>query len=146
MNFSDSFVTDLLLVSNAVLLATSAVAVIRFRRQCRRYEAFWNSPTGMALTNGDADEPRPAQPPRDPTLERRVTELQAVVRTLAERSRRSVSSVDSKLPIENAVRMARQGASIDELTRSCGLNVGEARLMRKLHGKAPMPGKSATTH
>jgi hypothetical protein len=31
--------------------------------------------------------------------------------------------------------MARHGASIDDLIRSCGLNIGEAQLMRKLHGK-----------
>ena len=44
--------------------------------------------------------------------------------------------VDGSLPIENAVRMARHGASIDELVRNCGLNIGEARLMQKLHSKA----------
>jgi hypothetical protein len=34
------------------------------------------------------------------------------------------------------MRMAKLGASIDDLTRNCGLNIGEAQLMQKLHGKA----------
>ena len=72
----------------------------------------------------------------DPELERRVAELQSVVRTLAKNKPSVPEAVESSLPIENAVRMAKHGASIDDLIRNCGLNIGEAQLMRKLHGKA----------
>ena len=65
-----------------------------------------------------------------------MTELQSVVRTLAKRKQPQAQPLDTNLPIENAVRMARHGASIDDLVRSCGLNIGEAQLMQKLHGKA----------
>ena len=67
-------------------------------------------------------------------IERRIADLQRVVKTLADGDRELQAPVQPILPIENAVRMARQGASIEDLKRSCGLNVGEARLMQKLHG------------
>ena len=35
-----------------------------------------------------------------------------------------------------AIRMARQGASAEELARDCGLNRGEAELLVSLHGGA----------
>ena len=75
-------------------------------------------------------------------LEQRVGELQRTVKIM-EMNRgeeptpvSQPTTVERSLPIENAQRMARMGASIEDLTRSCGLNIGEARLMKKLHGKA----------
>ena len=124
----------LLLVANTILLAAAAMAVVRMQRQMRRFEQFWSSPTGTSLATSKptAEQPRPQA---NRHLERRVTELQSVVRTLAKREQPTVQSLDASLPIENAVRMARHGASIDDLVRSCGLNIGEAQLMQKLHGK-----------
>jgi len=54
---------------------------------------------------------------------------------MAVRDRVEAKDNESRLPIENAVRMAKHGASIEDLMRSCGLNIGEAQLMRKLHGQ-----------
>jgi len=34
--------------------------------------------------------------------------------------------------------MARLGASVEELAKSCGLNIGEAHLMQKLHGQSQL--------
>lgn len=124
-----------LVIANAVLLAAAAIAVVRMQRQMRRFERFWNSPTGASLVNREPVREQP-RPQANRHLERRVTELQSVVRTLAQREQPSIKPVDGSLPIENAVRMARHGASIDELVRNCGLNIGEARLMQKLHSKA----------
>lgn len=141
MDMTNIMAANLLLLANAVLLAAAAIAIVRFRKQCRRFEKFWDSPTGAALV-----DPRPAtvtaapQPQRrtqpNPQLENRVAELQSVVRTLAKNGQSVREPVESNLPIENAVRMAKHGASIDELIRSCGLNIGEAQLMCKLHGKS----------
>ena len=135
MNISDTMALYLLIFANAALLAAAAIALIRMQRQMRRFEHFWNSPTGASLAT---KEPAPEQPRPQANrhLERRVTELQSVVRTLAKREQPTVKPIDGSLPIENAVRMARHGASIDELVRSCGLNIGEARLMQKLHSRA----------
>jgi len=145
MEMTTAMTTDLLLLSNAALLAAAAIALVRFRHQARRFEKFWDSPTGVSLADTQSLNAKPSheQPPAqaNPQLEKRVAELQTVVRTLAKKERVIREPVDNNLPIENAVRMAKHGASIDELIRSCGLNIGEAQLMRKLHGKAQVASR-----
>ena len=135
MNISDTTALYMLIIANAALVAAAGIAVARIQRQMRRFEQFWNSPTGASLANREpvSEQPRPQA---NRHLERRVTELQSVVKTLAKREQPTVKPIDGSLPIANAVRMARHGASIDELVRNCGLNIGEARLMQKLHSQA----------
>ena len=70
-------------------------------------------------------------------LERRLSELQRAVKRMQSRAPDEPTPLERKLPIDNAVRMARSGASVEDLTRNCGLSVGEARLMKRLHGRAP---------
>ena len=125
----------LLLVANAILLTAAALTVMKMQRHMRRIERLWSNPTGTSIANRKpiAAQPRPQA---NRHLERRVAELQSVVRTLAKREQLPAQPLDTSLPIVNAVRMARHGASIDDLVRNCGLNIGEARLMQKLHGKA----------
>lgn len=135
MEITSEMVMNLLLIANAVLLAAATIAIIRFRNQARRFEKFWDSPTGVSMADTQSLSTRPAPPP-DPQLEKRVAELQSVVKTLAKKKQVIREPADANVPIENAVRMAKHGASIDELIRGCGLNIGEAQLMRKLHGKA----------
>ncbi len=136
---------SLLLISNAAMLAAAALAIVRLQQQYRRFEAFWNSPTGSALLQSTASDFM-ASPAADvdPMLEQRLADMQRAIHSLAERHQetpappaptRDNAPVELKLPIENAVRMAQRGASVDDLTRNCGLNIGEAQLMRKLHGK-----------
>jgi hypothetical protein len=136
MNIATELTTNLLLLANAVLLGLAAIALVRFRHQARRFESFWNSPSGVSLADTQSLQAN-SQPQSDPQLEKRVAELQSVVKSLATQN---VSKPEANeavgFPIENAVRMAKHGASIDELIRSCGLNIGEAQLMRKLHGTA----------
>jgi len=131
----ESYYLTVLLVANALLLAIAAVVLSRFERRCKRIEEFWDSPTGTALAD-DGDEEVRAQMQATQRLERRVGELQRVVKLMEIKAPKPQAPVELNVPIENAVRMARQGASVDDLTRNCGLNIGEARLMQKLHGKA----------
>lgn len=42
--------------------------------------------------------------------------------------------------MELAARLARDGASIDELKSSCGLSIGEANLVRRLHSRSAAAG------
>lgn len=135
MDISETTTLYLLLLANAFLVGAASIAVLRFQRQCQRLERFWNSPTGAALAASKPADEQP-RPQANRHLERRVTELQSVVRTLAKRNQAHPEPAESSLPIENAVRMARHGATIDDLVRSCGLNIGEAQLMKKLHGNA----------
>ena len=135
MEITDTFVTNMLLIANAALLAAAVIAITRFRKQARRFEKFWDSPAGVSLADAQALEAKP-EPRTDPELEKRITELQGVVRSMATKDRLERKDNENRMPIENAVRMAKHGASIEELVRSCGLNIGEAQLMRKLHGQA----------
>lgn len=125
----------LLLIANALLLAIATIVISRFDRRVKRVEEFWDSPTGTALADNNNEEPR-AQIQATQRLERRVGELQRVVKLMEIKAPESQARVEKNVPLENAVRMARHGASVEDLTRNCGLNIGEARLMQKLHGKA----------
>lgn len=153
MMIIQDYANELLLASNALMAGAAAIAILRFKAQCRRLEAFWTSPTGTTLAGREASEAQPpvpgsgapsgtharAQIASQLRIEQRMNELQKKVETIAKRPAKLVaapSAVNRPLPIDNAVRMARSGASVDQLTKACGLNIGEARLMQKLHGKA----------
>ena len=140
MMTTDSYYLYLLLTSNAVLVAIACLAVIRFERRWKRIEDFWDSPTGNALSESGDDQVRD-QMKATRRLEQRLGELQRTVKIMDMKEPKQQPPVERNLaiglPIENAVRMARLGASIEDLTRNCGLNMGEARLMQKLHGKSP---------
>ncbi len=134
----------LLLAANAMLLALTCHALVRFERRCQRIEDFWESPTGNALSDSGDEELR-EQMKATRRLEERVGQLQRTVKVIELNKSRpqpaepTQATVERNLPIENAIRMARLGASVEELTRSCGLNIGEARLMQKLHRQSGAP-------
>ena len=138
----DSFYLVLLLISNAMLLGVAIVVLSRFDQRVKRIEEFWDSPTGAALAD-DGDEEIRAQMQATERLERRVGELQRAVKLMEIKAPAPQAPVEMNIPLENAVRMARHGASVDDLTRNCGLNIGEARLMQKLHGKAQRAANGA---
>lgn len=133
MIISDPTFIYLLVISNATLLAAGCIAILRFQTQQRDHEDFWSSPTGTSLADTKhEDVEQLARSNR--RLEKQLVELKHCVEALAHKDAGSMPSVERSLPIENAIRMARKGATIEELTRSCGLNNGEARLMHKMHG------------
>lgn len=135
----DSYYFFMLIAANVLMLAISGLSIAKFERRCRRIEEFWDSPTGTALAEDELSSGMYEQVIATKRLEQRLGEVQRAMKVMqirAPKERRS--PVVQHLPIENAVRMARHGASIEDLTRNCGLNIGEARLMQKLHGKARM--------
>ena len=135
-------VVYLVLVANAVLLGIASISIIRFELRCLRIEQFWTSPTGTALID-DKEERAQEYLRATRRFEECMDELRETVRVLSTKTPRSPAASKRSLPIENAVRMARLGASVDDLGRSCGLNIGEAQLMHKLHGK-PSPAATAS--
>ena len=138
----DALFVFLLLAANALLLGLTCHALVRFERRCQRIEDFWESPTGNALSEAPDTELR-EQMKATQRLEKRVGELQRTVKVIELNKRQAQAAepaAERSLPIENAIRMARLGASVEELTRSCGLNIGEARLMRKLHRQSADSG------
>lgn len=127
----------LLIVANAVMLALACFCFTRFDKRCSQIEKFWDSPTGTALSKGEQEDLH-EQLRITQRLEKRVGELQRAMEILEIKTPESAqplnAAMERSLPLENAVRMARLGASVDDLTKGCGLNIGEARLMKRLHG------------
>ncbi len=119
-----------LIVSNAVLVFGAAIAMLRFARLVKRNESFWGSPTGTAVRAGSASE---AVLPR--ALEHRLIMLQDQLEELASQNTRMSVPQPTELPIEYALRMAKRGASVEDLTQTCGLNKAEAQLMWRLHSE-----------
>lgn len=118
-----------LFAANALMLAAAVLAILRFQRMCQESADFWNSPSGSAIHMDS--------PTRKEHSERVVHEievLQKLVAKLCESEGPRAQSLPGKLPLRRAVRMAKSGASIEDLTKGCGLNIGEARLMKTIHG------------
>jgi len=61
-------------------------------------------------------------------------ELRAIVAPLPDKLTALEQRDPSTLSFAQAARLVGMGASVDELTQSCGLTQAEAQLMSKLHG------------
>ena len=121
----------LLLIANAALIVAAAFAVLRVQRALEESVEFWRSPTGAAIradkSSASDDDSR--------VIASRMAALQRAVDELGRRERAVPQERVVDLSLEHAVRMAKRGASVDELTRRCGLNIGEAELLHRLHGR-----------
>ncbi|HVS75886.1 MAG TPA: DUF2802 domain-containing protein [Steroidobacteraceae bacterium] len=121
--------TEFLLVAGrAVFLVFSfVVASISFtawRRATRRQTAEVLSQTQIVLQ-------------RLAELEARVDATRSAIAELGQRLDRPAASAAAHAPspgYQIAIRLARSGASRDELMASCGLTLAEAELVRRLHG------------
>ncbi|MHC8408420.1 DUF2802 domain-containing protein [Pseudomonas sp. TMB3-21] len=60
-------------------------------------------------------------------------ELRAIVAPLPDKLAQLEQRDPSSLSFAQAARLVGMGASVDELTASCGLTQAEAELMRKMH-------------
>lgn len=119
-----------LLISNALLLAAATIAVLRLQRMRDHYDAFWSSPTGKQLSERDEENGI------SHVFAERIQSLQDTVDNLARTGGAVQIQLRENLPMENAVRMAKQGASIDDITRNCGLSATEAKLLVRVHSGA----------
>lgn len=119
-----------LIVSNAVLLFGAAVAVLRFERLVKGNRSFWDSPTGASVrAKSDSDAVLSG------FLERRLAMLHEQIEELAKQKVPAAATQAAELPFEYATRMAKHGASVEDLTRTCGLSKAEAELMWRLHAQ-----------
>lgn len=132
---SETFYFYLLLMSNALLLAAAAIAVLQFHHQFRRGEQFWRSPTGASVAEQETQRAR-QQLLVNMRLEKQLSELQKKIDSLSSEDHRPTGAAERLLPMDNALQMARHGASVEDISRNCGLNIGEAQLMQKLHGRS----------
>jgi len=118
----------LLIAGRAVFLVFSfVVAAISFtawRRATRRQTAEVLTQTQLVLQ-------------RLAELEARVDTVRAAVAGLGERLERPTAPTPSHSTspgYQIAIRLARGGASREELMSGCGLTLAEAELVRRLHG------------
>ncbi len=133
MMINDTFILSFLLAVNVLLLLVTFTALQRIDARCRRLEEFKLS----VLAKPEA-VPTAADSPEQLVLMDRLEQMQRSIMLLAVKAPEKRLPEVRSLPIENAVRMAKKGATIDDLTRTCGLNIGEARLMKKMHGNAQL--------
>jgi alkylation response protein AidB-like acyl-CoA dehydrogenase len=117
----------LLIAGRAVFLVFSflvaAISFTAWRRATRRQTAEVLSQTQLVLQ-------------RLAELEARVDAARAAVAQLGERLDRPAAARSQALSpgYQIAIRLARGGASREELVSGCGLSLAEAELVRRLHG------------
>ncbi|MGI9205876.1 MAG: DUF2802 domain-containing protein [Woeseiaceae bacterium] len=129
MTIVESYSLYLLMICNGVLAGAAAVAILRFQNMLKNQKSFWSSPTGVAMSS---------QPEGDEFLqavEKRFTKFEEGLGNLS-RDNKVKSASPRSIPHENAVRMAKHGATVDDLTRTCGLSDIEARLVMRVHGNS----------
>lgn len=136
MDIDTNWIYYLLLASNALLGGSAALAILRAQRLARRQESFWQSPTGAALTM------QPGHEELLKAIDRRIQVLADKLESSPAKTGTDAAPA-SGMPIENAVRMARHGATMDDLARTCGLSESEARLLMRVHGRQPQIAKAS---
>ncbi len=135
MTIENTYSLYLLMICNGMLAGAAAIAILRFQRMIKLQQTFWGSPTGAAISTQPVAPTQAAQPDQDDFLkavERRFAYLEQGFGNLADKNQ-SGQSMQHSVPHENAVRMAKHGATIDDLTRTCGLSDIEARLLLRVH-------------
>lgn len=129
MTILENYSLYLLMICNGVLAGAAAIAILRFQNMMKNQKAFWDSPTGVSMSSqSDNDEFLQA-------VERRFSKFEEGIGNLS-RVDKSKSAAPRSVPHENAVRMAKHGATVDDLTRTCGLSDIEARLLMRVHGNS----------
>ena len=129
MTIVESYSLYLLMICNGVLAGAAAVAILRFQNMMKNQKSFWASPTGAAMSSQtDSDEFLQA-------VERRFSKFEEGLGNLSREDKTKAAGPRS-VPHENAVRMAKHGATVDDLTRTCGLSDIEARLVMRVHGSS----------
>jgi len=123
-----------LVLSTTLLLGAASLAILRFHRLLQTH----------LQPSGAAEKAAPTTDEVEP-LKQRISALQKAVDDLTRKEEMPQQAGRHDMPIENAVRMAKCGAGIDELTRSCGLKRGEAELLLRLHANRE-PTADARTH
>lgn len=128
------------LLAAILLFATAVLALLRYRRALRT--TVQQRDRALALLAASAGQETPAPDAaligfldhRMRLLEGRLREQLGAARVPEGKPQPTPEQKSGSLPFDYAVRMARQGAGVDELIRACGLNRAEARLIRRLHG------------
>jgi hypothetical protein len=117
-------------VANVCLLAAATMAMVRIQRVLAGKAIYSKLAAGSAIEARIAEIDEHCR-----VVSERLGEIQDQIESFSQLERLLVGPVSREFPMEHAARLAKGGASVDELTRNCGLNIGEARLVRRLHGQ-----------
>ena len=129
----NDFSMHLLLISNALVVAAATIAILRLQRLLRNSAVFRENPTDSVMhAKGERDNTKQL-------VDQRLSSLQKIVFDLVRKQNTVQARTAEKLPLENAMRMAKHGASEEDLTRSCGLSKGEAQLLMRVHASVTSP-------
>lgn len=128
MNLDELASINILLLSNALLAAAAALAVLRCQRLLRRPANVDTQPASAPAASVQND-------PQTDTVQQRILALQKIADELSQQEKVRLRHDDCESPYESAVRMVKSGADADALTKTCGLNKGAAQLMVRLHAK-----------
>jgi hypothetical protein len=118
-------------LANVCLLAAAILVVVRLQRVLAGKAIYSRLAAGNAIEAQIADIDEHCR-----IVSERLGEIQDQIERFSHLERLLIGPVSREFPMEHAARLAKGGASVDELTRNCGLNIGEARLIRRLHGQA----------
>ena len=134
-----TYQTEVLLVSNALAMIAVTMAVLRLQRMTRKRDEFWGSLTGAHLMDSATQDNALCGflDHRLALLHRRIDALASAPKDPEPRATPEPVAKVPAMPFEYAVRMARQGAGIEDLVQACGLNRAEATLIHRVHGAEP---------
>lgn len=131
MNIENIDTLNLLLACNCILVAAATVAILRFQRSTNQRASPLND--AAEATNASTTAAKPDSDDFLKAVERRFATLENGIGSMR-RDSETGSAVARSVPHENAVRMVKHGATVDDLTRTCGLSDIEARLLMRVHG------------
>lgn len=143
MIISELVYANVLLVANVMLLGATAIELFRIgrlRRQSTHCEASAHVATAPETRDSDRDA-------LSDTVEQRILALQKIADDLSRKEQAQQQRPPlQRSPYENAVNLARSGATSDDLARACGLNKGEAQLMVRLYANRQTPQQPAARY
>lgn len=120
-------------VANVCLLGAAIMAVGRLQRVLAGKAIYSRLAAGNAIEAQVADIDEHCR-----IVSERLGEIQDQIERFSHLERLLIGPVSREFPMEHAARLAKSGASVEELTKNCGLSIGEARLIQRLHGQAEM--------
>ena len=132
MIIDDPTIYYTILAGKAFVLILGTIVLLGMWRQTRRVEHFLSEISHRPAAQERTDSSK-QQLIASLRLDKRISELQQQIAALSVTEKKNADPISRPLPIENAARMARHGASVEELTRTCGLNAGEAELLSQRH-------------
>lgn len=118
-------------LANVCLLGAAIMVIVRMQRVLAGKAIYSKLAAGNAIEAQVAEIDEHCR-----IVSERLGEIQDQIERFNHLERLLIGPVSRELPMEHAARLAKGGASVDDLTRNCGLNIGEARLVRRLHGQA----------